>query len=165
MVIINLKEKKDEKESQKKVMRLGKYELGRTLGEGNFGKVKFAKNIESGQSFAVKILEKSRIIDCNVTDQVCFSIQSWISMFFSVFGIFNFFFQRVCFGLSHLRVFLSRNFCKFEFFFQVRIFMNYKHNGFLVSELLSLNLKVSSNICKFEIFQALGFFLMNSEQS
>ncbi|KAK9287940.1 hypothetical protein L1049_016385 [Liquidambar formosana] len=58
------------KEEEKKGMRLGKYELGRTLGEGNFGKVKFAKNVESGQGFAVKILEKNRIIDLNITDQI-----------------------------------------------------------------------------------------------
>ena len=57
-------------ELEKKGMRLGKYELGRTLGEGNFGKVKFAKNIETGQSFAVKILEKNKIIHLNITDQV-----------------------------------------------------------------------------------------------
>ncbi|XP_037494765.1 CBL-interacting serine/threonine-protein kinase 1 isoform X3 [Jatropha curcas] len=53
-----------------KGMRLGKYELGRTLGEGNFGKVKLAKNIDSGQPFAVKILEKNRIIDLKITDQI-----------------------------------------------------------------------------------------------
>jgi len=51
-------------------MRLGKYELGRTLGEGNFGKVKFAKNTDSGQPFAVKIIEKNNIIDLNITNQV-----------------------------------------------------------------------------------------------
>lgn len=53
-----------------KGMRVGKYELGRTLGEGNFGKVKFAKNIETGQGFAVKILEKKRILDLKIGDQV-----------------------------------------------------------------------------------------------
>ncbi|XP_065863970.1 CBL-interacting serine/threonine-protein kinase 1-like [Euphorbia lathyris] len=51
-------------------MRLGKYELGRTLGEGNFGKVKLAKNIESGLAFAVKILEKNKIIDLKISDQI-----------------------------------------------------------------------------------------------
>jgi 5'-AMP-activated protein kinase catalytic alpha subunit len=51
-------------------LQLGQYELGRTLGEGNFGKVKFAKNIETGQSFAVKILQKNKIIHLNITDQV-----------------------------------------------------------------------------------------------
>ncbi|CAH9129593.1 unnamed protein product [Cuscuta epithymum] len=51
-------------------MRLGKYELGRTLGEGNFGKVKFARHLDSGQPFAVKILEKSRITDLQINDQI-----------------------------------------------------------------------------------------------
>lgn len=54
----------------KKGMRLGNYELGRILGEGNFGKVKFAKNVESGQGFAVKILEKKRILDLKIGDQI-----------------------------------------------------------------------------------------------
>lgn len=53
-------------------MRLGKYELGRTLGEGNFGKVKFAKDTVSGQPFAVKIIDKSRIADLNFSLQVFF---------------------------------------------------------------------------------------------
>ncbi|XP_027329993.1 CBL-interacting serine/threonine-protein kinase 1-like isoform X2 [Abrus precatorius] len=65
MVLISLGMK-----NQKEVMRLGKYELGRTLGEGNFGKVKFARNTDSGQPFAVKIIEKNRIIDLNITNQI-----------------------------------------------------------------------------------------------
>ncbi|KAL3505549.1 hypothetical protein ACH5RR_030931 [Cinchona calisaya] len=52
------------------MLRLGKYELGRTLGEGNFGKVKYARNLESGQPFAIKILEKHRILDLNISDQI-----------------------------------------------------------------------------------------------
>ncbi|KAJ8766436.1 hypothetical protein K2173_022495 [Erythroxylum novogranatense] len=51
-------------------MRLGKYELGKTLGEGNFGKVKLARNIESGLPFAVKILEKNRVIHLKTTHQI-----------------------------------------------------------------------------------------------
>ncbi|XP_011014835.1 PREDICTED: CBL-interacting serine/threonine-protein kinase 1-like [Populus euphratica] len=62
--------KEEEKQKKEKGMQLGKYELGRTLGEGNFGKVKLAKNIETGQPFAVKILEKNRIIDLKITDQI-----------------------------------------------------------------------------------------------
>lgn len=68
MVIINQGRKKEGKQG----MRLGKYELGRTLGEGNFGKVKLARDTDSGQTFAVKILEKSKIIDHNNADQVRF---------------------------------------------------------------------------------------------
>lgn len=58
------------KQQQQQGMRLGKYELGRTLGEGNFGKVKFAQNVDSGLPFAVKILEKNRIIHLKITDQI-----------------------------------------------------------------------------------------------
>lgn len=50
--------------------RLANYELGKTLGEGNFGKVKYARDIQSGSSFAIKILEKNRIIDLKITDQI-----------------------------------------------------------------------------------------------
>lgn len=58
------------KEVEKLGMRLGKYELGKTLGEGNFAKVKYAQNLESGQIFAVKILEKKKIINLKVNDQI-----------------------------------------------------------------------------------------------
>ncbi|CAN7054349.1 unnamed protein product, partial [Brassica oleracea var. botrytis] len=51
-------------------MRVGKYELGRTLGEGNSAKVKLAKDIVSGQSFAVKIIDKSRTSRLNVPFQI-----------------------------------------------------------------------------------------------
>ncbi|KAK1316820.1 CBL-interacting protein kinase 1 [Acorus calamus] len=51
-------------------MRLGKYELGRTLGEGNFGKVRYARDVESGRSFAVKILEKKRILALKIDQQI-----------------------------------------------------------------------------------------------
>lgn len=51
-------------------MQLGKYEIGRTLGEGNFGKVKFAKDLQTGHPFAVKILEKTRILNLNISDQI-----------------------------------------------------------------------------------------------
>ncbi|KAF2560116.1 hypothetical protein F2Q68_00017477 [Brassica cretica] len=64
-----VREQAEEKEVRKG-MRLGKYELGRTLGEGNFGKVKFAKDTVSGQPFAVKIIDKSRIADLNFSLQV-----------------------------------------------------------------------------------------------
>ncbi|XP_013708096.2 CBL-interacting serine/threonine-protein kinase 17-like isoform X1 [Brassica napus] len=51
-------------------MRVGKYELGRTLGEGNSAKVKIATDIVSGQSFAVKIIDKSRTSRLNVPFQI-----------------------------------------------------------------------------------------------
>ncbi|XP_013583816.1 PREDICTED: CBL-interacting serine/threonine-protein kinase 17-like isoform X2 [Brassica oleracea var. oleracea] len=53
-----------------KEMRVGKYELGRTLGEGNSANVKLARDTVSGQSFAVKIIDKSRISRLNVSLQI-----------------------------------------------------------------------------------------------
>lgn len=50
--------------------RVGKYELGRVLGEGTFAKVKFARNIETGQSVAIKILDKEKIFKDNLVDQI-----------------------------------------------------------------------------------------------
>ncbi|KAK1279759.1 CBL-interacting protein kinase 32 [Acorus gramineus] len=37
--------------------RVGKYELGRTIGEGTFAKVRFARNLETEEPVAIKILD------------------------------------------------------------------------------------------------------------
>ncbi|KAF3510977.1 hypothetical protein F2Q69_00008452 [Brassica cretica] len=42
--------------------RMGKYELGRTLGEGTFAKVKFARNIVNGENVAIKIIDKEKVL-------------------------------------------------------------------------------------------------------
>ncbi|KAG6485071.1 CBL-interacting protein kinase 1-like [Zingiber officinale] len=49
---------------------LGKYELGKTLGEGNFGKVKYALHVDSGHPYAIKILDRRRIQSLKITDQI-----------------------------------------------------------------------------------------------
>ncbi|GMH20548.1 hypothetical protein Nepgr_022389 [Nepenthes gracilis] len=50
--------------------RVGKYEVGRTIGEGTFAKVKFARNTETGQNVAMKILAKSSILKHRMVDQI-----------------------------------------------------------------------------------------------
>ncbi|KAL8497944.1 hypothetical protein ACS0TY_021336 [Phlomoides rotata] len=50
--------------------KVGKYELGRTIGEGNFAKVKFAQNTETGDSVAIKVLAKSTILKHKMVDQI-----------------------------------------------------------------------------------------------
>ncbi|GJN10627.1 hypothetical protein PR202_ga28737 [Eleusine coracana subsp. coracana] len=42
--------------------RVGKYELGRTIGEGTFAKVRIAKNTETGEHVAIKILDKAKVM-------------------------------------------------------------------------------------------------------
>nr|QSH71655.1 CBL-interacting protein kinase [Hedychium coronarium] len=51
-------------------MRVGKYELGRTLGEGTIAKVKFAKDVETGESVAIKIFDKDKILRHKMVGQI-----------------------------------------------------------------------------------------------
>ncbi|KAJ9691073.1 hypothetical protein PVL29_013311 [Vitis rotundifolia] len=50
--------------------RVGKYELGRTLGEGTFAKVKFARNVETGENVAIKILDKEKVLKHKMIGQI-----------------------------------------------------------------------------------------------
>ena len=42
---------------------IGAYMVGKSIGEGTFGKVKMGTHIATGEKVAIKILEKSRIIE------------------------------------------------------------------------------------------------------
>ncbi|CAK9858588.1 unnamed protein product [Sphagnum jensenii] len=50
--------------------RVGKYELGKTLGEGSFAKVKYARNMETGESVAIKVLDKENILKHKMVEQI-----------------------------------------------------------------------------------------------
>ncbi|OAY72047.1 CBL-interacting protein kinase 24 [Ananas comosus] len=50
--------------------RVGKYEVGRTIGQGTFAKVKFAVNTETRESVAMKILTKSTILKHKMVHQI-----------------------------------------------------------------------------------------------
>lgn len=52
------------------VRKVGKYEVGRTIGKGTFAKVKFAQNTETGESVAMKVLDRSTIIKHKMVDQI-----------------------------------------------------------------------------------------------
>lgn len=49
--------------------RVGKYELGKTIGEGSFAKVKFAKNVENGEYVAIKILDRNHVLRHKMMEQ------------------------------------------------------------------------------------------------
>ncbi|CAJ1427909.1 unnamed protein product [Effrenium voratum] len=49
---------------------IGHYILGKTIGEGTFGKVKLGTHILTGEKVAVKILEKERIVDVADVERV-----------------------------------------------------------------------------------------------
>ncbi|CAL0329750.1 unnamed protein product [Lupinus luteus] len=50
--------------------RVGKYELGRTMGEGNFAKVKFARDSGTGEAVAIKVLDKQILLRHKMMGQI-----------------------------------------------------------------------------------------------
>ncbi|KAM7276704.1 hypothetical protein ACFE04_018570 [Oxalis oulophora] len=57
--------------SQPKIKRrVGKYEVGRTIGEGTFAKVKFARNSETNEPVALKILDKEKVLKHKMAEQI-----------------------------------------------------------------------------------------------
>ncbi|KAK8967900.1 CBL-interacting protein kinase 23 [Platanthera guangdongensis] len=51
-------------------IRVGRYELGRMLGEGSFAKVKLARNLETGEYVAIKILDKEKLLRHKMIGQI-----------------------------------------------------------------------------------------------
>ncbi|XP_057836608.2 CBL-interacting protein kinase 23 isoform X2 [Cryptomeria japonica] len=51
-------------------IRVGKYELGRLVGEGKFSKVKFARNMETGEGVAIKIMERDTLLKQKMVKQI-----------------------------------------------------------------------------------------------
>ncbi|CAN6448297.1 unnamed protein product [Victoria cruziana] len=49
---------------------VGKYELGKVLGEGSFGKVFLGRNVETGEKRAIKALSKEKIFQNKMVDQI-----------------------------------------------------------------------------------------------
>ncbi|AQK57170.1 Putative CBL-interacting protein kinase family protein isoform 1 [Zea mays] len=50
--------------------RVGKYELGRTIGEGTFAKVRFARDTVTGEAVAIKILDKEKVLRHKMVEQI-----------------------------------------------------------------------------------------------
>ncbi|XP_019155528.1 PREDICTED: CBL-interacting serine/threonine-protein kinase 3-like [Ipomoea nil] len=56
--------------SQSKInRRVGKYEVERTIGKGSFAKVKLARNSETGEHVALKILDKNKVLKDKMVEQ------------------------------------------------------------------------------------------------
>ena len=47
-----------------------RYELGRLLGKGTFGKVHYARNLESNRSVAIKMIEKDKVLKVGLSEQI-----------------------------------------------------------------------------------------------
>ncbi|XP_076886506.1 CBL-interacting protein kinase 18-like [Bidens hawaiensis] len=47
-----------------------RYELGRLLGQGSFAKVYYARNLTTGQSVAIKVIDKEKVIRVGLINQI-----------------------------------------------------------------------------------------------
>lgn len=54
------------------VKKVGKYEIGKTIGEGTFGKVKLATNTETGEKLAIKVRDVMKVMYAHATREDCF---------------------------------------------------------------------------------------------
>uniref|UniRef100_A0A061S7T9 non-specific serine/threonine protein kinase n=1 Tax=Tetraselmis sp. GSL018 TaxID=582737 RepID=A0A061S7T9_9CHLO len=50
--------------------RVGHYYLGRTLGEGTYATVKYGEDIKTGEAVAIKILDKTRLVQDEMVGQI-----------------------------------------------------------------------------------------------
>jgi len=49
---------------------MGRYEIGRLLGQGTFAKVYYARNLTTGQTVAIKVIDKDKIVKTGLMDQI-----------------------------------------------------------------------------------------------
>lgn len=59
-----------EGEGNEKGVLQGRYELGRVLGHGNFGRVHAARDLRTGRSVAVKVLAKGKVMRSGMMEQI-----------------------------------------------------------------------------------------------
>ncbi|XP_022139866.1 CBL-interacting protein kinase 5 [Momordica charantia] len=55
---------------KKGAILMQRYELGRLLGQGTFAKVYHARNLHTGQSVAIKIIDKEKVLRVGLIDQI-----------------------------------------------------------------------------------------------
>ncbi|KAG0486469.1 hypothetical protein HPP92_008564 [Vanilla planifolia] len=57
-------------EEYRKPILLGRYEVGKLLGKGNFAKVHLALNVSSGETVAIKVLDKEKILKSGLASHI-----------------------------------------------------------------------------------------------
>lgn len=55
---------------KKPTILMNRYELGRTLGQGTFAKVYHGRNLASGESVAIKVIDKEKVMCVGMIDQI-----------------------------------------------------------------------------------------------
>ncbi|KAJ1282091.1 hypothetical protein BS78_03G023200 [Paspalum vaginatum] len=56
--------------NKKPALLLGRYEVGKLLGQGNFAKVYHARNVRTGDEVAIKVMEKEKIFKSGLTAHI-----------------------------------------------------------------------------------------------
>jgi serine/threonine protein kinase len=54
----------------RRTTRVGRYELGKTIGEGSFAKVKIARDTRDGSTCAIKVLDRNHVLRHKMVEQV-----------------------------------------------------------------------------------------------
>nr|GFD10265.1 CBL-interacting serine/threonine-protein kinase 20 [Tanacetum cinerariifolium] len=57
-------------EKKKGNILMQRYELGKLLGQGTFAKVYHARNLKTGKSVAVKVIDKAKVMQNGLIDQI-----------------------------------------------------------------------------------------------
>ena len=70
-----------------KAANIGKYQLGKTIGEGTFAKVKVAANMETRENVAIKIIDKQMVISNRLIDQVTFQVFCFLFFFCDLYRV------------------------------------------------------------------------------
>lgn len=47
-----------------------RYEIGRLLGQGTFAKVYYARNLSTGETVAIKMIDKDKVMKIGLMDQI-----------------------------------------------------------------------------------------------
>ncbi|KAJ4851409.1 CBL-interacting protein kinase 5 [Turnera subulata] len=68
--VIGGRQKKGIIMDKKTAVLMHKYEVGRLLGQGTFAKVYHARNIRTGQSVAIKVIDKAKVLKSGLIDQI-----------------------------------------------------------------------------------------------
>ncbi|KAL5997846.1 CBL-interacting serine/threonine-protein kinase 20 [Asimina triloba] len=63
-------DRKSRKMEKKGTVLMQRYELGRMLGQGTFAKVYHARSIATGQSVAIKMIDKERVFKAGMSEQI-----------------------------------------------------------------------------------------------
>jgi 5'-AMP-activated protein kinase catalytic alpha subunit len=55
---------------ERRTILMGRYEIGKQLGQGTFAKVYYARSLENGQAVAIKMINKNKVMKVGLVEQI-----------------------------------------------------------------------------------------------